>query len=96
MVKVVWSNLAIDDLKAIHDYISRDSKIYASKFVARIIARVDQLEQHPMSGRIVPEFESESIRELIEGNYRIVYKIYADHLGIARVFHSARQLKQVE
>jgi len=95
MVKIVWSEIAIDDLKQIHEYIAHDSKFYADRFIEKIITRVDQLENFQKSGRIVPEFNNELIRELIEGNYRVVYKINTDHVGIVRVHHSARILKEV-
>ena len=93
MVKVVWTEFALEDLKAIHEYISQDSKAYADKFIEKLINRVDQLENFAKSGRSVPEFNSETIRELVEGNYRIVYKINPDHIGVVRIHHSARQLK---
>ena len=92
-MKVLWTELALGDLKNIHEYISKDSKSYADKFIDKIIGRVDQLEAFPKSRRKVPEFDSEIIRELIEGNYRIVYKINAGHIGIARIHHAARQLR---
>ncbi len=95
MVKIVWTDLAIEDLKSIHEYISKDSRFYANRFVAKLINRVDQLENYPQSGRIVPEFGKEDIRELIEGNYRIVFRIGLDHIGIVRVHHSARLLKEI-
>jgi addiction module RelE/StbE family toxin len=95
MVKVVWAEFALEDLKTIHDYISKDSKVYASRFVEKLISRVDQLETNPKSGRIVPEFNNETLRELIEGNYRIIYKTDSDFIGIVRVHHSARQLKSI-
>ena len=95
MVKVVWTDLAIEDLKSIHEYISKDSKFYADRFVTKLINRVDQLENYPQSGRIVPEFGKEDIRELIEGNYRIIFRIKVDHVGIVRVHHSSRLLKDL-
>ena len=95
MVKIIWTEFAIEDLKSIHEYISKDSKVYADRFIEKLISRVDQLESNPHSGRVVPEFNIEIIRELIEGNYRIIYKINADFVGIVRVHHSARQLKNV-
>jgi toxin ParE1/3/4 len=95
MVKIVWTEFALEDLKSIHGYISKDSKIYADRFIEKLISRVDQLENNPESGRIVPEFNIEIIRELIEGNYRIIYRINSDFVGIVRVHHSARQLKNV-
>jgi len=93
MVKVIWTEFAIEDLRLIHDYISKDSKRYAVRFIEKLFERVDQLKSFPKSGRVVPELNLESIRELIEGNYRIVYKISANQVAIIRVHHAARQLK---
>ena len=56
MVKIVWTEFAIEDLKSIHEYISKDSKVYADRFIEKLISRVDKLENNPHSGRIVPEF----------------------------------------
>lgn len=95
MVKIIWTGFAIEDLRSIHAYISQESKYYADKFIEKLISRIDQLAEYPQSGRIVPEFQNDSIRELIEGNYRIIYKINPDFIGIARVHHSSRQLKEV-
>lgn len=93
MVKIIWTDFAIEDLKLIHEFISKDSKRYADRFVEKLINRVDQLEHFPKSGRVVPEFNSDSIRELIEGNYRIIYKLSFSQVSIIRVHHAARQLK---
>jgi toxin ParE1/3/4 len=94
LVKVIWTDIAVEDLRLIHEYISKDSKFYAHHFIEKLIKRVDQLENFPKSGRVVPEFDSEIIRELIEGNYRIIYKISdQNNIGIIRVHHAARQLK---
>ena len=93
MVKVIWTELALGDLKAIHEYISKDSKGYADKFIGRLIDKVSQLQTFPKSGRIVPEYNSEDLRELIAGNHRIVYRVHSHHVGIARVHHAARPLK---
>lgn len=73
MVKVVWTEFALEDLSSIKTYISNDSKVYAKKFTEKLISRVDQLEKHSQLGRIVPEFNIDTLRELIEGNYRIIY-----------------------
>jgi len=73
MVKINWTQLALSDLEDIHEYISDDSQRYAQITVNKIYNRVESLKRQPYSGRIVPEFEDTSIRELIEGNYRIVH-----------------------
>jgi addiction module RelE/StbE family toxin len=74
MVTIDWTEFALEDLKEIHDYISLDSKVYADRCIDKLITRVDQLLAHPKSGRVVPEYNVETIRELIEGSYRIVYR----------------------
>jgi toxin ParE1/3/4 len=93
MVNIIWTEYAIEDLRLIHEYVSKDSKRYADRLVEKIIERVDQLQNFNKSGRVVPEFNSEAIRELIEGNYRIVYKISLNQITIIRIHHAARQLK---
>jgi addiction module RelE/StbE family toxin len=95
MVKVIWTEFAAEDLRLIHTYISQGSKFYADRFIEKLISRVGQLETHPQSGRVVPEFNVDTLRELIEGNYRIIYKINPDSIGVVRVHHSARQLTGV-
>ena len=93
MVKIIWTELAIEDLKNIHDYIAQESNVYANNMIDRLVSRVDQIEQFPESGRIVPEYGKKSLRELIQGSYRIVYKIHREYIGIVRVHHSARLLR---
>jgi toxin ParE1/3/4 len=93
MVTIGWSEIALDDIREIHEYISKDSRLYADRYIDILFNRVDQLETHPKSGRVVPEYNIETIRELIEGNYRIVYKVTEDSVSILRVHHAARLLK---
>jgi toxin ParE1/3/4 len=95
MVEIIWTEYAIEDLKSIHGYIAHDSKVYADRFIEKIINRVDQLSAHPASGRMVPEFRLETLRELIEGNYRIIYSIKPTYIAIVRVHHSSKELKDV-
>ena len=96
MAKVKWTNVALDDLRAIYDYVAQDSPKYADRLMDKIIERVDVLEQHPRIGRKVPEFDNDLIRELIEGSYRIIYRIeLEENIGIARVHHAARLLREL-
>lgn len=93
MVNFYWTELSVDDLRLIHEYISKDSNKYAERLVEKIIERVDQLQNFPKSGRVVPEFDRPEIRELIEGTYRIIYHVTITRVSILRVHHSARLLK---
>lgn len=92
MVIFVWTELALEDLKIIHSFIAQNSSSYACKYIEKLLARLKLLELFPKSGKRVPEFGSESIRELIEGNYRIVYSINFDAIYILRVQHSVVML----
>ncbi len=95
MVKVVWTESSLSDLKDIFDYIADDSIRYASITVNRLYQRAQQTAVNPSMGRIVPEFNNKTIRELIEGNYRIIYRIKSKmQVDILRVIHTARLLKK--
>jgi toxin ParE1/3/4 len=95
MVKIVWTELSIADLKEIFDYISCDSLRYASIVVNQIYSKVQLISSNTNIGRIVPEFNKRNIREILSGhNYRIIYKIKnSNQIDILRVYHSARLLK---
>ncbi len=93
MVKIVWTDLSVFELKEIYDYISLDSKRYAKNQIDRIRAKTQILKTMPEIGRIVPELENSGIRELIEGNYRIVFRIKAkDLIEIITIHHSSRNI----
>ena len=94
MGQISWSKLAILDLESIHDFIAKESPFFAQKTIESIFIRVEVLSTFPESGRHVPEFDRKDIRELIEGNYRIFYKIHAKSVSILRVHHSSRRLRQ--
>ena len=86
MVEVKWTDFAIQNLNEIGDYIEKKS--YTS------YAAVDVLERFPLAGRMVPEFQDTTIRELIRMNhYRIVYRVVNEsRIDILTVHHSARIL----
>ena len=95
MVKIRWTELSVDDLKTIRDYIAQDSVRYASITINRTYDRAQILSRQPLSGRIVPEFDDPKIRELIIRNYRLVYLIINEEsVEILRIYNSARLLKK--
>lgn len=95
MVQVSWLLEAQRDLKEIFDYIALDSSKYASLQIDRIYQKVELLKIQPLLGKVVPELENTSIRELVEGNYRIIYRVVDDdRLHILMVHHGARDLRR--
>jgi len=94
MVKINWTNLALQDLNEIAEFISKDSIRYAQITVKYLFESPSLLKTHPKAGRIVPEFNEENLRELIRGSYRIVYRIVdKNRIDILTVHHSARLFK---
>ena len=88
---IVWTEPAVSDLDSIHAYISRDSTVYADSVLAEIFDASDRLIDYPESGRVVPEIDDASIRELIVGNYRVMYELCHGGIQILAVIHGARK-----
>lgn len=94
MVKIKWTNFALQDLDEIGEFISKDSARFAQMTVKFLFESTSLLKTHPKAGRIIPEFREENLRELIRGSYRIVYRIVdKNRIDILTVHHSARLFK---
>jgi plasmid stabilization system protein ParE len=90
--QIIWSEQARGDLQAIVLFIAQDNPAVAESFGYRLMSKVDVLAQFPQLGRIVPEENDETVREIILRPYRIIYKILADKqvVAIVRIWHGAR------
>lgn len=93
-MKVHWTNNAIEHLVNIYEHIALNSPTYAKRMVDRITRRSEQIGDQSLSGRKVPEYETEDIRELIEKPYRIIYRIKSDQIDVLAVIHGARLLPE--
>ena len=92
MARLRWTPQAIEDIEAVCAYIARDSEYYARVFAQQIMEKVATLESFPRAGRVVPESKREDIREILHGNYRIIYRLTDDVVEFLTVHHSARSL----
>jgi toxin ParE1/3/4 len=90
-MRIAWSEPAIADLVAIHDYIARDSKHYAERFIERLVAAVEPLGNFPNLGRVVPEGDDRH-RELLFRAYRLIYRMADQEILIVAVVHGSRDL----
>jgi addiction module RelE/StbE family toxin len=91
-VKVLWSPLAVERVTEIAQYIARDNPAAAEVWVNTIFSKVGDLKAFPESGRLVPETNNRNIRELIYGNYRIIYRIEKKRISILTVRHGKQML----
>lgn len=89
-MRIHWTENAIGHLVNIYEYIAINSPTFAKRMVDRITRRSKQIADHPFSGRKVPEYESDDVRELIETPYRIIYRIKSDQIDVLAVIHGAR------
>jgi len=87
---VIWTDPAIKSLKQIHDFIAIDSKYYANEAVDKIISKSDQLSSFPNMGRIVPEIQNETVREIFVYSYRLMYQIKGDNIYILAIIHGRK------
>lgn len=88
-MKVHWTDTAERHLDAIYAYIAKDSETYALRTVDRITKKSHQIGLFPLSGRRVPEYDLDQIREVFAGPYRIVCHIKADRIDVIAVIHGA-------
>ena len=91
-MKVFWTDKATSHLLSIYECIQQDSPIYAEKLLDKLISRSEQIASFPYSGRKVPEYDAEHIREIFEGKYRIIYRVNEDAVDILAVIHGVQQL----
>ena len=91
-MNVHWTDTAQSHLEGIHSYIAQDSPEYATRTVDALTRRSQQIGDYPLSGRVVPEYEHDQIRELVEGSYRIIYHIRPDQIDVLAVLHVARDI----
>lgn len=92
MAEIRWSLTAAADLRDIEEFVARDSPVYAVRLTDRIVEAVERLEAFPLSGRMVPEFERDDLREVILGSFRIVYLTQGESVTVLRVVHGARDI----
>jgi len=91
-MRVEWSDLARDDLDELVRYISRDSAFYARRFGEKVVLATRRLREFPESGRMIPEAEDETLREIIVQGYRVMYRLEPERVLILAVMHGRRDV----
>lgn len=91
-VEIKWTFHALDDIERIAQFIAQDSPHFASIQIEKFFYRAEILDNYPKAGRVVPELGDSTIRELIEGNYRIIYKVVSDVRVDILTVHQSYQL----
>ncbi|HUU09988.1 MAG TPA: type II toxin-antitoxin system RelE/ParE family toxin [Phycisphaerae bacterium] len=90
MAQLIWAPAALKDVEAIAEYVARDSADRAALLVVRLIEATDRLAQFPDSGRVIPEVSDPHCREVLVGNYRVMYRLEGPQVWITGIVHGAR------
>jgi plasmid stabilization system protein ParE len=96
--KVIWADIAEDDLKNIIEYIADDSLLNAQKVFNKIREKASSLYIFPGRGRLVPELKDQGIlqyRELIHSPWRIIYRISENKVYVLSVLDSRRNIEDI-
>ncbi|MCH7735821.1 MAG: type II toxin-antitoxin system RelE/ParE family toxin [Chloroflexi bacterium] len=98
MAEVVWTERALNDLQAIYLFMARDTPEYARLVNYRLYQATTRLEDFPRSGRVVSEWDSDDVRELIAQSYRIIYRVMTeqDRVEVLLIHHGAMPLERLD
>ena len=96
MAEVVWTHTARNHLKNILEFIALGSKKYAIATVERIQRSAARLGRFPESGRWVPEDKTNTYREVVVGNYRVIYRTAPGVVYVVGVMHGAQAFRMPE
>jgi toxin ParE1/3/4 len=91
-VKVTWAPLAEEQVADAFAYIAAERPAAALRWFERVVAATESLSELPDQGRMVPEAQRQSIRELLVEPYRVVYFRGDDGLLVLTVQHERRDL----
>ncbi len=93
-MKLIWTELAVEKLEELADYIALDKPLAALMWVETIQKSVIKLTKFPQIGREVPEIKRSDIREIIDENYRIIYRVETKHISILTIRHCKQILNK--
>ncbi len=94
--KIVWTAKARERLREIVAYLQQFSSAAAARIGKQIAAATRRLADFPESGRRVPELPGTHYREVIRGNYRIVYEVAPPRVVRILTIRHGRQAPMTE
>jgi toxin ParE1/3/4 len=90
---VKWSDHALAQLLDIHDYIAKNSRVYAKTVSRTLVQKSLPLDELPRLGKIVPELNEDAIRELSVYSYRLMYEINSNYIEVLAIIHKRRDIQ---
>lgn len=91
-MEIILTDRFLGRVEEFSDYIALDDIPAAMMWAQEVFDRCKQLRSHPESGRIVPEFVRPEIRELIHGNYRLIYEVKPKQIDMLTIWHTSQEI----
>jgi addiction module RelE/StbE family toxin len=96
VARLIWTNQALEDFEALLDYISHDAPIAARRFGQKLIDKVELLQANPLLGSFLQEDDTKTYREILQGSYRLIYRVEGDIVYLITIHHAARLLSSLK
>ena len=93
-MEVIFTDRFLSRVEECTDYIALDDIATTVKWAEGVFKHCEQLSTQPESGRMVPEFNRTEIKELIHGNYRLVYELKPNRIDMLTIWHVRQSLSQ--
>lgn len=91
-MEIILTDRFLGRVEEFSDYIALEDIPKAINWADEVFRRCEQLRSHPEIGRIVPEFARPEIRELIHGNYRLIYEVKSKQIDMLTIWHTSQKL----
>ncbi len=91
-MEIIFTERFLRRIEEYSDFIALNDISKAVQWARGVYERCEQLRSQPKSGRMVPEFNRSEIRELIHGNYRLIYEIKTNQIDMLTIWRSSQEL----
>lgn len=95
-MKITWAPVAVERVEEISRLIATENPSGAAAWVEDLFQAVERLSSFPESGRTIREIPSGPYRQILHGEYRIIYRLQGKRLFVLTVRHGRRQLDRGE
>lgn len=90
-IRLDWTPRAKTEFLDYALFIARDNPEAADRWMAAVDERLKAAAEMPYAGRKIPEWGRDDLREVIQGRYRLMYRIRSDGIQVLRVVEGHRR-----
>ena len=91
-MRVELSDEAVQDLREIRSYLVTRTPTTVDRTIGALLQRIEQIPDFPRAGSLVGDYRTARVRQLIVGDYRVLYVVGRQTVTVTAVVHIARAL----